>query len=345
MFNFIWNLKDGYPSKNGKSVFSTFACGGGSTMGYKLAGYDVIGANDIDLQMAKVYKQNHNPRLYYLCDIRELINKELPEELYKLDILDGSPPCSTFSMSGSREKAWGKDKIFREGQAKQVLDDLFFEFIALAKKLQPKIVIAENVKGMLLGNAKGYILEIKKQFEEAGYNCQIFLLNAATMGVPQRRERVFILCSRKDLKLPKIKLEFHESGITIKKAIEGLPDLSKDGVRLTEVARPVWEKTNKGESAAKVMKGSWFSRIKLNPNSIAPTVTAKSATDLWHWEEPYFISGKYLARFSTFPDDYNYLDIERGYLVGMSVPPVMMAQVANQVYLQWLKVIQNNIEQ
>lgn len=70
-----------------------------------------------------------------------------------MDILDGSPPCSTFSLSGNREKDWGKEKVFREGQTAQVLDTLFFDFIALAKALQPKVVIAENVKVLLMGNA------------------------------------------------------------------------------------------------------------------------------------------------------------------------------------------------
>lgn len=67
--------------------------------------------------------------------------------------MDGSPPCSTFSLSGNREKDWGKEKVFREGQTAQVLDTLFFDFIALAKALQPKVVIAENVKVLLMGNA------------------------------------------------------------------------------------------------------------------------------------------------------------------------------------------------
>ena len=58
-----------------------------------------------------------------------LFLKEYPKELYNLDILDGSPPCSSFSTAGIREKGWGKLKKFREGQAKQILDDLFFEFV------------------------------------------------------------------------------------------------------------------------------------------------------------------------------------------------------------------------
>ena len=84
-------------------------------MGYKLAGYDVIGCNEIDPRMNAVYVKNHHPRYNFLCDIKELINKEdLPDELFHLDVLDGSPPCSSFSICGNREEDWGKEKYFRE---------------------------------------------------------------------------------------------------------------------------------------------------------------------------------------------------------------------------------------
>ena len=148
---------------------STFACGGGSSMGYKRAGCSIVAANDIDPEMAWHYKRNLNPPLYYLCPIRDLLTADLPDELFALDILDGSPPCSTFSMAGSREKAWGKEKHFREGQAKQVLSDLFFDYLDLAERLKPKVVIAENVKGMLIGNAKGYTKLVMARFKEIGY--------------------------------------------------------------------------------------------------------------------------------------------------------------------------------
>lgn len=152
-----WNLTDlASVPKNGVKVMSTFACGGGSSMGYKRAGCEIVAANDIDPEMAWHYKRNLNPPLYYLCPIRDLLTADLPPELFALDILDGSPPCSTFNMAGSREKAWGKEKHFREGQAKQVLSDLFFDYLDLVDRLKPKVAIAENVKGMLIGNAKGY---------------------------------------------------------------------------------------------------------------------------------------------------------------------------------------------
>ena len=97
-------------------------------------------------------------------DIREF-NKldDLPKELYNLDILDGSPPCTTFSMAGDREDSWGKKKKFREGQAEQTLDDLSFVFIDTVRKLTPKCVIMENVEGLLLGEAWSYVQRIYRR--------------------------------------------------------------------------------------------------------------------------------------------------------------------------------------
>ena len=202
--------------KNGVKVFSAFSCGGGSSMGYKLAGCDVIGNCEIDKKVYRMYLKNHHPKYSYNMDIREFRNlpkEELPEDLFNLDILDGSPPCSVFSKAGNREKDWGKKKNFREGQAAQTLDDLFFEFIALTSRLQPKVFIAENVKGILEGNAKGYVHEIISGFFAAGYKVQMFCLNSAKMGVPQKRERVFFIGDRKDLQYPKLKLGFNETPI------------------------------------------------------------------------------------------------------------------------------------
>lgn len=98
-------------------------------MGYKLAGYDVVGAVEIDPDMAKIYAKNLAPKRLFRMALQEF-NKlnSYPEELLNLDILDGSPPCSTFSMAGSREKKWGSPHKFREGQSTQILDDLFFHF-------------------------------------------------------------------------------------------------------------------------------------------------------------------------------------------------------------------------
>ena len=211
MYNWKWYLSELKQDKD-VTVFSCFSCGGGSTMGYKRAGFKVLGNVEIDPRVNEVYKTNNHPKYNYLMDLRDF-NKlqDLPDELYHLDILDGSPPCSTFSTAGLREKVWGKEKAFREGQKKQVLDDLFFVFLDTVEKLKPKIVVAENVTGIIKGNAKGYVNLILKRFKELGYEVQLFKLNAALMDVPQTRERVFFIANNQGY--PQLKLNFHNKPI------------------------------------------------------------------------------------------------------------------------------------
>ena len=109
-----WTMANDYPKKkNGLKVFSCFACGGGSTMGYKLAGCEVLGCVEIDKRMNDVYVKNHKPRYNFNMDIRKynkIPAEELPPELFNLDILDGSPPCTTFSTVGKREETWGQKR-------------------------------------------------------------------------------------------------------------------------------------------------------------------------------------------------------------------------------------------
>ena len=195
-----WSFKDYPKEKNGLKVFSCFSCGGGSTMGYKLAGCEVIGNCEIDQKMNEIYNANHHPKYSYCMDIRDFNQlQDIPEELYNLDILDGSPPCTTFSVAGDREETWGKLKKFREGQTEQTLDDLSFVFIETVNKLKPKCVIMENVEGLLLGNAWEYVQGIYKHFTDIDYDVQHYLLKGETMGVPQTRHRVFFIAFRKDL--------------------------------------------------------------------------------------------------------------------------------------------------
>ena len=176
-------------------------------MGYKRAGFEVIGNVEIDKAINAMYVKNHKPKYNFNMDIRDFNELDnLPDELFTLDILDGSPPCTTFSTCGVREASWGIEKQFREGQKKQRLDDLFFVFLDTVSRLKPKVVIAENVMGLLTGNAKGYVHEIIKRFHELGYAVQIFHLNAATMEVPQVRNRVFFIANNQEYS--KLNLEF-----------------------------------------------------------------------------------------------------------------------------------------
>ena len=311
-------------------------------MGYKLAGYEVIGANDIDPEMAEIYQANHNPKHYHLMDIRELVKKkDLPEEMFNLDILDGSPPCSSFSMAGSRERDWGTKKKFREGQAEQTLDDLFFDFIDLAKRLQPKIVVAENVKGLISGNAQSYVVAIFKAFEKAGYEPQLFLLNGASMGVPQKRERVFFIARRKDLKLPKITLDFKEPPVYFGdiRTDSGIQPLMNKETKMYRVwtARNKSDVNLKGPAQRLYGKKSYFSENILHNDRIPQTIVSGSGYYLY--DTPARVSSNDLITIQSFPQDYNFIKESYDfikYVLGMSVPPFMTKGVSEQIKTQLL---------
>lgn len=346
-FPYEWTLKDAVFTKDKGKVFSCFACGGGSTMGYKLAGFDVIGCNEIDPKMMEAYKANHNPKYAYLEPIQTFkLRTDLPDELYNLDILDGSPPCSSFSMAGNREKDWGKEKKFREGQAEQVLDTLFFDFIDLAKKLQPKVVIAENVKGLLLGDAKEYVRRIYREFDLAGYYCQHWLLDASKMGVPQRRERVFFICLRKDLatpfyyqkdmftRLPKLELYFNEPEIPFEEIADNTDTAIKDN---TEVSK-YYDLVDFGQSfSTKHPKGHYFANKKADPKKPLLTIIANPDNGTWHHNIKRMLNDVELRKGGSYPMDYDFKGLNNKYLIGMSVPPVMIANIATEIYEQWIK--------
>jgi len=355
-FSYRWNLKETTFTKDKGKVFSCFACGGGSTMGYKLAGFDVLGCNEIDPKMAEAYKTNHNPKYCFVEPIQTFkLRDDLPEELYNLDILDGSPPCSSFSIAGAREEDWGKEKKFREGQAEQVLDTLFFDFIDLAAKLKPKIVVAENVKGLLLGEAKSYVLKILESFDKAGYMVNYWLLDSSDMGVPQKRERVFFLAIRKDIAkpflesvdmftiAPKINLQFNEKKIVWGDVIDENDNIET----LSKLDGELWEKRQVGDvdlSNISLRERNILSRFNakfLYKEKVANTITGGEQCVLF--DKKRNRNKQELCDCGTYPHDYNFLTNKPEYLIGMSVPPVMTAQIATRIYEQWLSKINTSM--
>ena len=320
--------------KNGLKVLSTFSCGGGSSYGYKLAGYDVLGNVEIDQKINSMYVKNHKPKYNFRMDIRDFNSLDnLPEDLKNIDILDGSPPCSTFSMAGSREEAWGVEKRFREGQKRQVLDDLFMEFLQTVKRLNPKVVVAENVDGMTRGKAKYYITMVIKEFKKLGYDVQLFRLNSMFMGVPQSRVRIFFIANR--MGFPKLRIQPSERPIVY-------------GEIASRKAVPI----NKSTKAYGLMKHSMISsdtcigdineRLygKLSNfntpifrfNKVCPTITANSAA---YREDICYVPDIDIVSATTFPQDYDFNGNSAKYVCGMSVPPLMMKYIAKQIHKQW----------
>lgn len=334
-----WYLSDLAKVKKLKySVFSCFHCGGGSSMGYKLAGLNVLGGVEIDTKMMYLYRENFKPKHSYLSSIQDFKQlKNLPKELFNLDILDGSPPCSNFSIAGKREANWGKAKHYAEGNTTQLLENLFFDFIDVVNLLKPKIVVAENVKGLIMGKAKGFVKEIIDRFKALNYEVQLFLLNSSKMGVPQNRERVFFLARRKDLNLNNIDLNFNEKEITVEEAIKDIPD--SNNIYKSKLIYNLWAKCKPGENLSKYhINGNLFSNVKINKKKPFPTVTT-GANNHFHWNTFRNFTKEEFIRFQTFPEDYKFGKQNAVYVMGMSVPPYMIQRIANQIIKQWLNKI------
>ena len=345
-FPYLWRLSDGYPAKgiepHNCTVFGTFICGGGSSMGYKLAGYHHLGGVELDPKIAAIYKQNHNPEHLYNMDIREFNQlQDLPADLYNLDLVEGSPPCSTFSTAGMRDKAWGKEKRFAEGQKLQTLDDLVFVYCDTILKLKPKCFVLENVAGLVRGNAKSYAKRIVNKLTENGYSVQVFLLNGATMGVPQTRERVFFVGHRSEFRLPKLELEFNEDPILFGEIKDelGRPIVGEESIKTWQHRQPTDD--NFADTNLRYKgKNTGFNQMYAKDEKVLPTLRASSYTFLY--SVPKFISTTEMLKASTFPIDYNADESKVMFLTGMSVPPVMTAQISYQIYKQWLSKIKKS---
>ena len=327
-----WSMANDYPKeKDGLKVFSCFACGGGSTMGYKLAGCEVIGCCEIDPRMNEVYIKNHNPKHNFCMDIRkfnDIPNEELPTELFNLQILDGSPPCTTFSMAGDREDSWGKKKKFREGQAEQTLDDLSFIFIDTVAKLKPKVVIMENVEGLIKGEAWSYVQRIYAQLNSIGYQVKHWLLKGEDMGVPQARHRVFFIALRDDVKydLYNLDMSFNYEPVLFGEAKEGVGGKAACYELLCKAKRS-------DKCLADILKreegrDSRFNEMIVWDDMIAPTVHTHG---FYRGEDKTKFSTEDYRNCSTFPSDYDWCGQSASYITGMSVPPIMIKRVVQRL--------------
>jgi DNA (cytosine-5)-methyltransferase 1 len=338
---------------NGRTVISTFSGGGGSSCGYKMAGYRVLLASEFIPAAQETYRANFPGTVLDTGDIRKLTAESILERtglaVGELDIFDGSPPCASFSMAGIREDGWGKVKKYSDSE--QRTDDLFFEYVRLLNGLMPKVFIAENVKGLTLGKATDVLGEpqldmfdeqddtIYHQLCDAGYEVAFRVLNAADLGVPQSRQRVIFIGVRKDLvkifdvhptypsPLPfKYTLAEALAGTPAGSAVE--PETSMEGY----ATGAEWERLAVGDQSEK-----YFSLVRCGPDKPCPTICAshgsKGIACTAHPHEKRKFSIAELRRICAFPDDFVLTgDFARKWeRLGRSVPPVMMAAISSAV--------------
>jgi|TARA_R110000823_G_C15923093_1_gene498833 DNA (cytosine-5)-methyltransferase 1 len=384
-----YNLQDVYDAsaQNKFTVISTFAGGGGSSTGYRLAGGKVLVVNEFVEEAQETYKQNYPETHILPGDIKKLNGKDFLDasglKVGEVDILDGSPPCSAFSVagklshniheeeridlfgnvtiekvSGKHSDGWNQTKNYSDGKTVENIEDLFFEFLRVAEEIKPKVIIAENVKGLTIGEAKTYFNKILNTFEEIGYEVVAKVLDSRYYGVSQTRTRVIFIAIRQDV-LSDVGLNFMTLStlfpdpsnivIPVKDVMVGLEYDAEEVKYLTDkfTNTAYWKQTgSKMEiDPPKVLtgmdyhpKGHHFNLKRVSQYAPAPTLTAMGSADTtagaFHWIEPRKLTLGELKRIMSLPDDFKLTGKwnQKAERIGRMVPPLMMKAIATSVY-------------
>jgi len=310
-------------------VLSMFAGAGGLDLGfrggfsflgkrYDRTAFDIVKAYDINPRAVATYNANLEP----VCEVKD-VSELRPDELPKVDVILGGFPCQDFSVAGKRQGI----SVYR--------GTLYKAMVAAVEAVRPKVFLAENVKGLLTANGGLAKEVIANDFANAGpgYKVYMALLNAADFGVPQRRERVFIVGVREDIEgsfsFPR-PTHAHPSiadGVALLPwvtAKEALADL-EDEERLRSTPNWDWSKARKN-------RGQGNRPIKADEPS--PTIRAEHHGNIeFHYRLPRRLSVREAARLQSFPDDFVFLaPMSEAYkLVGNAVPPVLAWHMARAV--------------
>lgn len=356
----------------GLRMVSTFSGCGGSCLGFRMAGYRTLWASEFIPIAAETYRLNHPGVPVDQRDIREVTAAEIMEatglRVGELDVFEGSPPCASFSTAGSREAGWGKVKKYSE--TKQRTDDLFFEYIRLLEGLQSKVFVAENVKGLVIGKAKGYFKQIYGAMQQAGYRVSCRVLDAQYFGVPQHRERAIFIGVREDLDRAPSHPKPQTQPVPLKAALPWIAEYATNSSfeeRWETADKPAptilqsggnekggmckaasiegyaigdeWEKLAIGEQSEK-----YFQLVKCDPNKPVPTITqaggAGSIASVTHSYEKRKFTIPELRRICGFPDDFRLPGTyaQQWERLGRAVPPPMMRAIAEHIRDEILEV-------
>lgn len=328
---------------NGLKVVSTFSGCGGSCLGFEMAGYDVRVASEFIPKARETYAANHPHVVLDGRDIRDVKGRDFLElaRTDEIDLLEGSPPCASFSTAGKRHEGWGDVRHYSDSAQRS--DDLFFEFARILYDLQPKVFVAENVKGLVTGSAKGYFKMILARLRDCGYVVEARLLDASRLGVPQKRQRVIFIGVRNDLNRQPVFPKPFDYQVTMFDALGPNLRVPDDATSLDpETGQELSIRNYKvGEAYLTVPIGKhdsrYFQLSRPDPSQPAPTICASvgslgSRNPVHPYDWRYFNLME-LRRLCGFPDDFilhgHYS--RRAERLGRAVPPLMMKVIAETI--------------
>jgi len=316
------------------TVISTFAGSGGSSLGYKWAGYKELLAIEWEQNAVDTFKLNFPDIPVWQRDIRTVTTKEILDFLNikvgELDLLDGSPPCQGFSTAGKR-------------QVKDERNDLFEEFARLVDELQPKVFIMENVPGMAKGKMKGKFIEIMQALKSMNYNVKCKLMNTMYYNVPQSRQRLIFIGIRKDLNIEPSFPRPSKKIITVKEALKNLKNEEWELKWVNHIKKSVIYpricKMKYGESYQKYSpNGSGFALSRNNLNKPSCTITktvnhSASSDGTLHPIENRKHTISEIKKLSSFPENYMLIGTfqEQWARIGNAVMPKFMQAIAEHI--------------
>lgn len=318
-------------------LISLFAGAGGLDLGFEKAGFEIVTANEFDSSIWETYERNHKAPLLR-GDICQIASNDFPD----CDGIIGGPPCQSWSEAGSL-------KGIEDPRGR-----LFFEYIRVLKDKLPAFFLAENVKGMMAQRHNKAVKGIIAQFEDAGYQVYVFLLNASDYKVAQDRKRVFYVGFRNDLKTFFTPPQPYTNKLTLKDVIYDLKDTpimaaSKNKTNGTDCIVPNHEyfvgayssifmsrnRVRRWNEQAFTVQASGR-QCQLHPQAPVMPKVEKDLNKFAEGQEHLYrrLTVRECARIQGFPDDFifYYKDLNDGYkMIGNAVPINLAFVIAKEI--------------
>lgn len=300
------------------NVVSLFSGAGGLDLGFILAGHTILWANDLFHDAVCTYRNNIGNHI-----VEEDIHNIPSENIPNCDIVIGGFPCQGFSVANTGRHADDERNV------------LYLQLLRVIHDKQPIFFLAENVKGILsLGHGQVF-QNILNDFRNLNYQVQYRVLNAADYGIPQRRERIFIVGVRNDIDF---KFEYPEPNHS-KNDANGLPKWVSVKEAIQHFPNPDEPNNvpNHTYSKYKMIFNGYVGKRKLDPNMPSPTITARGddkggVVVHAHYNCQRRMTARELAAIQSFPDNFTFQGTNSSVYrqIGNAVPPLLAQQIANQ---------------